>query len=273
MLASASSYVAILAGVAAPPPGASRCEQNEHLDRLCFACPANVLGPARETLISAFIKAALPHCYRISDLEDAADFLNVTSCSPPLTDRELRAIVGRAYVEQRAGLAPIPEPPKPAAIEHRPPGERPLIRCSPDRNPDAGDEIEAALLSDDKGDPIFRHAGTYASVRRTGRDGAAEIRHFDMASLRERIMRTVAIAVPSGAQFKPGKVPDDIVAGLLSRGGGNAPELRGICRNPIVLADGRVIDQPGYDWRTQLFFDFEPGAFPPVPTYAGKVDA
>lgn len=272
MQASAESYVAMFARMAAPPPGASRCEVNAWLDAQANACPGNVLGDQRLSLIRAYIDAVLPHCPRLSDLEDGAEYLNDTSCSPPLSPDEVDALIGRAFMAQRAGLRPCPEPPR-SPLPPPLPGHLPLVHCGPAQLAAATDKIEAFLLADQTGDPIFRYAGTYAAVRRTGRDGAAEIRHFDMASMRERIMRTVAIAVPAGAQFKPGKVPDDIVAGLLSRGGGNAPELRGICRSPIVLADGRVIDQPGYDWRTQLFFDFEPDGFPPVPTYAGKVDA
>jgi hypothetical protein len=51
------------------------------------------------------------------------------------------------------------------------------------------------------------------------------------------------------------------------------PPLMGIISAPLVLTNGRVIDTPGYDARTGLYFDPLRTSFPPIPEKPTQEDA
>jgi DNA polymerase-1 len=54
---------------------------------------------------------------------------------------------------------------------------------------------------------------------------------------------------------------------LLARPGWNFPHLSGILTAPTVLADGRLLDQPGYDPDSGLYLAFPQGRFPTLPRH------
>jgi hypothetical protein len=74
-------------------------------------------------------------------------------------------------------------------------------------------------------------------------------------------------------ELAPAKPSDDVVANEMSRRGGSAPPLTGISNTPLVLQDGRVIDQAGYDPTTGVYFDIADGAFPPIRSYLTEFTA
>jgi putative DNA primase/helicase len=51
------------------------------------------------------------------------------------------------------------------------------------------------------------------------------------------------------------------------------PPLMGIVSAPLILTNGRVIDNPGYDARTGLYFDPLGTSFPPIPKKPTQEDA
>jgi hypothetical protein len=57
------------------------------------------------------------------------------------------------------------------------------------------------------------------------------------------------------------------IAMLEATGGGNQSTLLGIRSTPLICLDGRVVDSPGYDSDTGLFFNIEPGHFPKLRRY------
>jgi hypothetical protein len=61
---------------------------------------------------------------------------------------------------------------------------------------------------------------------------------------------------------------------LLSRAGEwKAPVLRGMLNTPVLDADGRMIQRPGYDAASGLLLNFDEGAYPPIPEAPSRADA
>ena len=75
-------------------------------------------------------------------------------------------------------------------------------------------------------------------------------------------------------RLKPADPTVAVARACLARKGEWAlPRLRGIVRAPTLRADGSLLDRDGYDARSGLLADFDPAAFPPIPTAPTRADA
>jgi hypothetical protein len=75
-------------------------------------------------------------------------------------------------------------------------------------------------------------------------------------------------------EYVPTKPPDWIAKTLQSRKGNlRFPVLRGIINAPTLRADGSLLDAPGYDARTGLFFDTRGNSFPTINQRPSREDA
>jgi hypothetical protein len=162
--------------------------------------------------------------------------------------------------------------------------DRPEVLVTP-HEADVNDQVIAHLA----GDPglfqrnrklvrlgRYRKAGTKKkSVDRP--DGSLLIAEFDGHALRERITRVVRLrqTIPTADGFKeinvhpPGWMPPQI----LGRGEwAGIPPMTGIVEAPTLRPDGGVVERPGYDEETGLYY--EPAiAFPAIPAAPTRDDA
>ena len=67
-------------------------------------------------------------------------------------------------------------------------------------------------------------------------------------------------------KLEPTSPPIDMVRDVLHRGSWPFPPLQGILRSPVLRADGTILDRPGYDEITGLFYFQTPGlVLPSIP--------
>ena len=66
---------------------------------------------------------------------------------------------------------------------------------------------------------------------------------------------------------------DKALEGFLARGQWPFPELSGLLTAPTLRPDGSVLDTPGYDAATGLYYDPQGVTFPPLPAQPDIVDA
>lgn len=135
------------------------------------------------------------------------------------------------------------------------------------------DKAEAALIRGRI--PIYQRGGVLTRVVRidtpTGSEAAVrrEIGSTVLATVRDAwLLEQMARA---SRWYRAGEKatladPNPIYARtLLSRSQWAFPVLRGVKTAPTLGADGRIIEQPGFDVESGLLLDIAVGAFPPVP--------
>jgi hypothetical protein len=157
----------------------------------------------------------------------------------------------------------------------------PLIRLSPGQLPSNVDDIETALIAANLG--LYKRGGRIVRIgeetfkRPDGTETTALVIHevSDHALLKD---------IASAARFekfdkREGRwVPADPTLTHVKCLQGKQyalclPPLAGIITTPLLLRDGRLIDQPGYDVRTGLFFEPLGTVFPPIPERPTQEDA
>lgn len=67
--------------------------------------------------------------------------------------------------------------------------------------------------------------------------------------------------------------PEKIAKTLISRKQWELPVLAGIIQAPTLRSDGTILETPGYDEETGLFFNPGQTTFPPIPQHPSKKDA
>ncbi len=67
--------------------------------------------------------------------------------------------------------------------------------------------------------------------------------------------------------------PDKAAKMILSERGVNLPVLTGFVNSPTLRVDGSILEKPGYDLESGLFFDPCGAVFPPIPVYPTKDQA
>jgi putative DNA primase/helicase len=156
-----------------------------------------------------------------------------------------------------------------------PPRELPVIQWTPGELPRVVDEGEAALLAMPGGSGIYQRGGSLVQIiprppansRRIKRaDGGIAIGPVDLP-------RVVEVATAAGewvkADNRTGGVrrinaPHEFASVLLARGKWGFSHLTGIIEQPTLRPDGTVLDAPGYDAATGLYFDSGGVQFPPI---------
>lgn len=188
------------------------------------------------------------------------------------------------------------EPPPPA------PGDRPRIMIAAGELPAMIAAAQAALIDNaDAGPPIFQRGGELVRVGRVPMPTVRQDRRRQapdaLAVLPVNSHYLVARLTACAEWYKPDKRaasdPDKRAAGdagppalrrsnapklvadsLLSRAGEwRFPNLAGLVEAPTLRSDGSVLDRPGYDQATGLFFDPGDASFPKIPRKPSKREA
>jgi len=172
------------------------------------------------------------------------------------------------------------EPTKQSAAPQDPVG-RPVIILEGGKLPEIVDQAEAALLASE-GDAIYQRGGLLVRMVRTEAtgngdairrgSGALLLQPVEPAYLVDRLTRAAAFFrhdARSG-DLRAVDCPERVAKTLVARAGGwQAPLLHGIVEAPTLRHDGTILDTPGYDAESKIFFD--PGAtgFVPIPREPG----
>jgi hypothetical protein len=122
---------------------------------------------------------------------------------------------------------------------------------------------DAIKAIDKANDPprLFRRSGAVVRLRRDD-EGVAYCDPLSIPALRGEIARAAGWKRWTGKGDKAvainDKPPREVVEDLLSHPGWRLPVINQIIESPVFLADGRLIDQPGYHPDCRLWY--EPGA-------------
>ena len=176
--------------------------------------------------------------------------------------------------ERRASADPEAEP------ETEDP--RPIVRYVAGRVPNAVDRMEAILLrakvevftrTSDLVRPVLEQVPA-ARGRLTTIARMRPLVPIGLADIAARIMRFQKFdgRAEDWLDVNP---PTDMMAMMLEREGKwRLPSVVGIITTPTLRPDGSILDRPGYDAATRLYYAADPGfALPPIPERPSKVDA
>lgn len=101
---------------------------------------------------------------------------------------------------------------------------------------------------------IYQRSGEFVELVR--RDGVLSIRRISRERLHEMLYQAADFQRWVKKECVPCKVPKDMAGAILSRG--NWPRMRGIkgvVTAPVLRRDGSLLDAPGYDEASQLYYD------------------
>ena len=146
------------------------------------------------------------------------------------------------------------------------------------RLPRICDSIEGALVRHDLG--IFQRAERIVRVTETSlksADGSDTtvlvVREITSDHLRERSMRYASFIKITGQAAKLADPELLYFTALRDRGTWRFRQLNGIIQAPSLRFDGSILDQPGYDRATGLFFEPRDATFPRVRISPSRGDA
>lgn len=187
----------------------------------------------------------------------------------------------REMVANAKEIEPPKRPPRPPAGEPPERGQpQPLIIWTEGELPRMADEGEAALLAMPGGPHVYQRGGALvqvvprspANARRIKRpSGGIAIGPVDLPRLVELLTHAAYWEKPGKRKGKDGEdvvrrinAPHQVAAVLLSRGQWKLPHLTGIIEAPTLRPDGSILEAPGYDPATGLYFDTGGAKFPPI---------
>ena len=143
----------------------------------------------------------------------------------------------------------------------------PGVFCTPMRPwRDIADEALAHLVAaqTEARTPLYvRHGELVRVVRKE--DGSPSIEPITDPALKDMLARSmnfVRIGARGPMHIPP---PDDIVKNIVSRSSWPFAALEAIVEFPVFRPDGMLIDRPGYDQATRLFYAPTPGLMLPRP--------
>ena len=148
--------------------------------------------------------------------------------------------------------------------------------------PEATDEAEAALIQHGAG--IYQRSGYLcrishqqaATVRGITRPrGAVGITPMDRDATLDKMNRTIRFEKwnEKAEKYKRCHAPAAVAMTLLARSGAwRFPPLIGVISAPTLRPDGSILEKPGYDPETGLFFDIQKEVFPPIPAAPSLAD-
>ena len=169
-------------------------------------------------------------------------------------------------------------------------GGRPEIEVHAGEMEKAVDETQAALIAAQPTWPVekklFRRGDRLVSLAiNEGKDHkGGKVEHQIIVEVGEHtIAERMAVAATfqkwdarkkGGGGLKRVDPPKDLVKTMVGRGHSlKLPLLIGVVNCPQMAADGRIIDQPGYDAETGIFFDPRGARFPAIVANPMQADA
>jgi len=167
-----------------------------------------------------------------------------------------------------------------AAVE--PPEALPEIEVVVGQHAAMQDTIEAAMIKAKV--PVLVRAGnlvqpiaTEYTTSNGGKTTLTALRALTTSNLAYIITKHVATFVKydgRAKRLKPCDPPTNILLGLLERGHWVFPRVSGIITAPTMRPDGTILDQPGFDQATQLWFQPDSNLkMPKIPDKPTRKDA
>ena len=147
-----------------------------------------------------------------------------------------------------------------------------------DREPENLDKIDAAFVASDL--PHFQRLGRRVHVTRNAkadqeRAGALVIREASRRVIQQDAQRLVKFLRYDGRHgaYIAAACPDRLAEMYLCKSNGwRVPELRGVRESPTLRADGSILQAPGYDEKTGLWYEPR-SSYPVIPEDPTRVDA
>jgi len=140
-------------------------------------------------------------------------------------------------------------------------GDHPEIITSNRQLPDLTMDAMKAIEKANDPPRLFRRSGAVVRLRRD--DGPVYCEPLSVPALRGEIARAAVWKRWAGSGDKAVKIndkpPREVVEDLLSHPGWRLPVIEQIVESPVFTADGRLIDQPGYDPDCRLWYEPAPG--------------
>jgi putative DNA primase/helicase len=155
--------------------------------------------------------------------------------------------------------------------------DKPHVQLSADLHADLSN-CERLLIKSDIVE-VYQRAGFI--VRRStskGKNHTGEVVTFDRIA-HHNVNSLLSVMAQAITFLSSGKLPEmlhpprEYSRLLLDRPEKNYPVLHGLISTPTLRADGSILDRPGYDERTGLFFDNKGVDFGAIPTSPTKDDA
>jgi hypothetical protein len=100
---------------------------------------------------------------------------------------------------------------------------------------------------------VFMRGGELVRVV-ADENGRPKVEPFSEAGLRGRLSRVANFFRHGGQGLIAIHPPAAVVKDILALGEWNFPGLNGVVEVPVLTPDGRIIDQPGYDAESRLFY-------------------
>jgi hypothetical protein len=162
-------------------------------------------------------------------------------------------------------------------------GKRRRVKIIASEFNEAMDQVQRIVgPQTDKPDPIFKRNGRLVHLSRNLTDEGIKLKHFEKDALiildaskhwvATRFEKSITFMVPDGEDdngkmtWRPINAPLMMVDRILgdSTNWLGYPVLQSTIETPTLRKDGTVLDEPGYDVETGLFFDPGDVKFPPI---------
>src|SRR5579885_1892985 len=148
--------------------------------------------------------------------------------------------------------------------DHDPTGEdRPVVRIVAGKRSEAIDQAEEHLVGRDldlfqRGESVVRVAPEDVAVGGGEKASALRIVRVGNEHMRERLTRVVDFRMfdKRADDWISRDTPKDLAAAYLERiGMWKLPSLHAVATAPTLRPDGSIIDRPGYDRATGVYYD------------------
>jgi putative DNA primase/helicase len=189
-------------------------------------------------------------------------------------EQERRQLAGDAATEY-AGAAQVDDPggEQTESLEAaRAASSLPTIDVANRPMHEISEDALAALVAANTPLQLFRQAKSLVRIERDD-SGNATTEFLDIDRLRGEVDRAAFFVVQNGPRIRYTVIADKVLKDMLSHKGhlNRFPPLEGITCVPLLRPDGTVLDTPGYDAATNLFYAPAPGLV--VPAIPDRPDA
>jgi hypothetical protein len=170
------------------------------------------------------------------------------------------------------------EPPPPTETEEDPPDQRPVVHTGGGRLHESVDEAERILVKSDPqvyafGDQIVRPAPRPIPIADDKTTVGLRLVPVTPEHMADRFSRLIDFQKYNAKSQTWVSIdcPRVIALTYLARVGlWRAPQLKMLTTCPLLLADGRILDKPGFDPASGILFDPQGVEFEPVPDLPTK---